>query len=143
VPLADLARVLAHDVQDGSTGRGGYSISGDLTAEVFADDCRFLDPTNDVVGLARYQKALSILFDPQASSVALVAGPVVDAATGTITVRTRSEGVLKLPWRPRIAPWESEVIWTVNSDTGLIQTQTQTWNITAAEALRETFTPFR
>jgi hypothetical protein len=29
-------------------------VTGDLTPEVFADDCRFRDPTNDVSGLSRY-----------------------------------------------------------------------------------------
>lgn len=37
-----------------------------------ADDCRFKDPTNDVVGLSRYKQALGILFDPQYSIVKLL-----------------------------------------------------------------------
>ena len=38
---------------------------------MFADDCRFIDPTNDVVGLSRYLTALGLLFDPATSSVEL------------------------------------------------------------------------
>lgn len=116
-------------------------MSGDIRPEIFRDDCRFIDPTNDVASLARYQKALTLLFDPAASRVELLAPPVVDEARRTISARLRSSGVLKLPWRPVIQPWESSVVWTVDSD-GLITEQRQTWNISATEALRETFKIF-
>ena len=59
-----LAKTLARDIEKGATGKGGYPISGDLTPEIFRDDCRFIDPTNDVTSLAKYRKALTILFDP-------------------------------------------------------------------------------
>ena len=61
--LAELAR----DIEKGATGKGGYPISGDLTPEIFRDDCRFVDPTNDVTS-SRYRKALTILFDPNEST---------------------------------------------------------------------------
>jgi len=136
--LPDLAKVLARDIERGATGKGGYPISGDLSPEIFRDDCRFIDPTNDVTSLAKYQKALTILFDPAESSVRLLAPPVVDEAKRTIRATIRSAGVLKLPWRPRIAPWESYLVWRVDSD-GLIFEQAQTWNVSSADALRQTF----
>ena len=40
-----------------------------LLRQVFKDDCRFVDPTNDVSSLSRYKKALCILFDPAESKV--------------------------------------------------------------------------
>jgi hypothetical protein len=43
---------------------GQYFVTGNLTKELFADDCRFKDPTNDIVGLARYVK----VFSPSAHS---------------------------------------------------------------------------
>ncbi len=62
--------------------------------------CRFVDPTNDVAGLSRYRKALTILFDPARSEVKLkqirVSGPATVEADWTLG------GVLKLPWQPRI-----------------------------------------
>ena len=131
-----LAKQLERDLERGATGKGGYPISGDLSPEIFRDDCRFVDPTNDVTSLAKYQKALTILFDPSASSVRVVAPPAVDGAVIRATIR--SEGVLLLPWRPRIAPWESYLTWRVDGD-GLIAEQSQTWNITSADALRQTF----
>jgi len=133
-----LAKTLARDIEQGATGKGGYPISGDLTPEIFRDDCRFIDPTNDVTSLAKYRKALTILFDPNESSVTLIKGPVVDEAKRTISATVRSVGTLQLPWRPRIEPWESYLVWKVDGD-GLIEQQSQTWNVTATSALAQTF----
>ena len=133
-----LAKTLARDIEKGATGKGGYPISGDLTPEIFRDDCRFVDPTNDVTSLAKYRKALTILFDPNESSVTLIKGPVVDEAKRTISATVRSVGTLQLPWRPKIEPWESYLVWKIDGD-GLIEQQSQTWNVTAGTALAETF----
>ena len=133
-----LAKTLARDIEKGATGKGGYPISGDLTPEIFRDDCRFVDPTNDVTSLAKYRKALTILFDPNESSVTLVKGPVVDEAKRTISATVRSVGTLQLPWRPKIEPWESYLVWKIDGD-GLIEQQSQTWNVTATSALKQTF----
>jgi hypothetical protein len=133
-----LAKTLARDIEKGATGKGGYPISGDLTPEIFRDDCRFIDPTNDVTSLAKYRKALTILFDPNESSVKLVKGPVVDEAKRTISATVRSVGTLQLPWRPKIEPWESYLVWKIDGD-GLIEQQSQTWNVTATSALAQTF----
>ena len=133
-----LAKTLARDIEKGATGKGGYPISGDLTPEIFRDDCRFIDPTNDVTSLAKYRKALTILFDPNESSVTLVKGPVVDESKRTISATVRSVGTLQLPWRPKIEPWESYLVWKIDAD-GLIEQQSQTWNVTATSALKQTF----
>lgn len=139
--LEDLAKVLARDVAAGATGKGGYFISGDLSPEVFRDDCRFVDPTNDVSSLSRYKTALGILFDPQESKVELLSGPKVDAERRTIKAQVRSSGVLKLPWRPYIRPYETSIVWSVDGD-GLVQEQAQAWSITAADALLQSFNVF-
>lgn len=141
LPLGELAATLARDVSVGAHGRGGYFVSADLTPEIFADDCDFVDPTNSVKSLSKYVKALKILFDPALSSCALVEGPIIDEGARTVRARVRSAGVLNLPWRPRIAPYETDIVWTVGADSGLVVSQEQTWSISAAEALVQTFTP--
>lgn len=90
----EIKEILAKDISEGQ-----YFVTGKLTREVFADDCRcvlaracrsdacnahapcimlisglrasprFVDPTNDVTGLSKYVTALGILFDPQYSKV--------------------------------------------------------------------------
>ena len=51
-----------------------------------------------------------------------------------------ASGVLKLPWRPRIAPWSGHITYTLDAD-GLVASQVDMWNITRIDALRQTFTP--
>ncbi|DBB12319.1 TPA: hypothetical protein ACH3X3_006410 [Trebouxia sp. C0006] len=103
----------------------------------------FVDPTNDVAGLSRYRKALTILFDPARSEVKLkqirVSGPATVEADWTLG------GVLKLPWQPRIQTISGHTllmwqVYTVN-EAGLIQKQEQQWSISAWTALKQSFTP--
>ena len=124
-----------------------YFVTGDLTEEIFADDCRFIDPTTKVTGLSRYLRALRALFDPSRSEVELV-GALRRTAPNVIEGDYRAEGYLKLPWNPRVPPYEGHIVWTIQPDdgserAGLIVEQRQTWNISSADALRETFTPSR
>ena len=140
--LEALAGILEHDVTAGATDRGSYFITGDIRPEIFQDDCRFVDPTNDVRSLARYAKALTILFDPAKSRVELLGPPLVDPAARTVSAEIRSEGTLKLPWAPRVSPYTSRVTWRVSTD-GLVEEQSQVWSISAAAALIESFTPAR
>ncbi|KAL7536215.1 hypothetical protein ACHAWF_005398 [Thalassiosira exigua] len=138
--LAEIASRLSRDLVEGSTGKGGYFISGDISTQLFRDDCEFTDPTNTVSSLSRYQNALQILFDPENSFVQLLEPLKVDESRNVITARIRSGGVLKLPWKPYISPYESTIEYHVDEN-GLIDSQVQDWSISASEALRETFTP--
>ena len=138
--LSEIATQLAHDLVDGSTGKGGYFISGDMSTQIFRDDCTFIDPTNSVNSLSRYQKALTILFDPSQSHVELLEELQIDNNRNTIMAKVRSDGVLKLPWSPRISPYDSTITYTIDTH-GLIQSQVQEWNKSASRALWETFTP--
>ena len=138
--LSEIATQLAHDLVDGSSGKGGYFISGDISTQIFRDDCTFIDPTNSVNSLSRYQKALTILFDPSQSHVELLEELRIDNNRNTITAKVRSDGVLKLPWSPRISTYDSTITYTIDTH-GLIQSQVQEWNKSASRALQETFTP--
>jgi hypothetical protein len=87
------------------------------------------------------------LFDPSRSEVELV-GALRRTAPNVIEGDYRAEGYLKLPWNPRVPPYEGHIVWTIQPDdgserAGLIVEQRQTWNISSADALRETFTPSR
>jgi len=138
--LSELASRLSHDLVEGSNGEGGYFISGDISTQLFRDDCTFVDPTNSVSSLSRYQNALKILFDPERSYVQLVEPLTIDENKKQITARIRSGGVLQLPWSPRISSYESLIVYTID-DNSLVERQDQVWSISAFEALKETFTP--
>ena len=127
--------------------------------DLFRDDCSFIDPTNRVDSLQQYQKALTILFDPETSRVDLVeplriiavknaandndggASRTALPATTVIQGRYRCRGTLKLPWKPVVAAFESTIVYTVDPDSGLVAQQEQKWTKSAATALQETFTP--
>lgn len=79
---------------------------GDISTQIFRDDCQFIDPTNSVSSLSRYQNALRILFDPNQSYVKLLEPLTIDKSKNMITARIESGGVLKLPWKPKIPSYE-------------------------------------
>ena len=132
--LAELAKILEVDLSDGN-----YILTGNMTTSIFRDDARFQDPNNAVDGLSRYQTALSLLFRPEESGLEDVRVSV-NAATTTIEVDYVAYGILKLPWRPSIAPWQGHIQYTVD-ESGLIASQVDVWNITRFDAVRQTFTP--
>jgi hypothetical protein len=125
--------ILARNLRDGE-----YFITGDLTPEIFSDDCVFRDPTNETKGLSRYVKALGLLFDPSVSAVQLV--DIEVTGPRSIEAQWRMGGYLRFPWHPRVDAFEGRTIYTLNSE-GLIALQDQTWSITAGRALAESFTP--
>lgn len=140
-----MARRLANDLVNGATGKGGYFISGDLSKELFRDDCIFEDPTNRVDTLSQYQKALTLLFDPDRSTVELLGDGlkvIINEESTTITGRLRSRGYLGvLPWKPYVTAYETDIVYTLDPKTGLVTRQDQTWTKAASKALQETFTP--
>lgn len=124
----EMANILARNLRDGQ-----YFVTDDLTPEIFADDCRFKDPTNDVRGLSRYLTALGILFDANYSRVQLLDIQVTQPYT--IEAKWTLGGYLN----PRVVPFKT--VYSLSKENGLIEMQDQTWSISGAEALRETFTP--
>ena len=138
--LEELAARLTNDLTRGATGKGSYIITGDLSRDIFRDDCVFQDPTNRVKSLAQYNKALKILFDPDESEVQVLGPLRVDKESKTISGRFRSRGFLQLPWKPFIKAYESDIVYRVDDD-GLIFEQNQHWTKSSSEALRESFTP--
>ena len=146
IEVASVREILERDlrpvrkVDDGSsTYEGAYFVTGDLTPEIFADDCAFIDPTNTTRSLSKYVNALKILFDAENSQVLLRTIEVID--DHTIVAEYACEGYLKLPWHPRVKPYVGTVTWKTNDD-GLIIEQNQKWTgVTAAGAILESFTP--
>lgn len=130
----EVAAILKEDLVTGQ-----YFVTGNLTREVFDDNCRFKDPTNDVRGLSRYLTALGLLFDPKDSEVKLtnieVTSPTTIETDGTL------RGYLRFPWHPRVDPYAFHTTYTLDPETKLVVDQSQTWSISGARAIAETFTP--
>jgi len=161
LPINEIISRLSNDLVYGSTGQGGYFLTGDLSKDLFRDDCIFQDPTNRVQSLNQYQNALRILFNPKSSTVELIDPLVIlpspsqqqepgqeqqeeDGVTKKeytkIRGRIRSRGYLQLPWHPYVTAYESTIIYTIDEE-GLIVCQDQIWSKDASKALQESFTP--
>merc|ERR1712003_191839 len=99
--------------------RDMYTVTGKVPDQVFADDCRFINPLSDVTGLERYCTALKSVFDPEKSRVKL---DNIYVAPGGREIRAvvTTEGTLQLaktlPWLGKIKPRKVELSWTLNDD---------------------------
>jgi hypothetical protein len=51
--LEEVAARLTRDLTEGAHKKGGYFITGDISTDIFRDDCVFSDPTNEVKSLSR------------------------------------------------------------------------------------------
>ena len=51
------------------------------------------------------------------------------------------QGYLRFPWKPRVEPYTGHTTYTVGEESGVIESQVQTWNISGAKAIVESFTP--
>jgi len=148
LPLADIASILQKSLESSAAATGsaadgkGYFVTGGVPSFIFRDDCIFVDPTNSVTGLKKYMRALRLLFDPDdhRTFVEIVTPLAVDGRKRTISGRIRSGGVLALPWRPVVRPYESDITFFVDAD-GLVAEQRQKWSVGAVEALLEALTP--
>ena len=133
--VSELAKILKGDLESRK-----YILTGDLTASILSDDCRFVDPNNAVTGLAKYRQALSLLFRPDESTIDDVVVRVT-ADGRRVEADYTARGVLKLPWRPVIQPWRGHIVYNLDETTSLIASQVDVWNITRWDAIRQTFTP--
>ena len=64
-----------------------------------------------------------------------VTSPTTIESVGTL------EGYLRFPWHPKVDKYTYFMTHRVDPDTGLIVEQSQTWDISGAKAIAETFTP--
>lgn len=148
----------------------GYYITGKLNSTIYTDDCMFdgPDPDMPVKGLRKYLGAASNLFDSNKSFATLLDIQIIDVSVNSdsnanskansnfwmqpkprlrsqygnkvVEVKWRMEGVLMLPWRPRVKPWSG---WTryYLDDNGLIAYHEEGWDISVMEAFVGTILP--
>ncbi|GBG77154.1 hypothetical protein CBR_g23481 [Chara braunii] len=133
LPLEEIKSIIEHDMKEGR-----YLLTGDLTKDIYADDCRFEDPTNVIVGVDRYAETVKQQFDP-AESIFEFKSIAVSGAN-TIDASWVLGGVMQLPWRPRMSPVNGVIRYTINND-GLVAVHTETWNASRLKVLQEMLTP--
>lgn len=131
--LQEIKQTIDRDFQDGQ-----YYVTGKLTKDLYAPDCRFKDPTTDVKGVEPYTKAVAALFDPEVSKADLISSEV--SGSNSITLRWRLEGKLKIGNLP-IKPYTGTTVYTIDEDSGKITGHTETWDISALDAFVSTLLP--
>jgi len=128
LPIGTIKNYVESDFNDGR-----YYITGDLTEEIYADNCVFdgPDPDMPVVGLRKFLASARGLFDEGRSSVILKDVQVVE---GTVRAKWSGKFVLRLPWRPEIREINGITNYELDED-GLICRHTEMWeDITVWEA---------
>mmetsp|Transcript_12312 Transcript_12312/g.14495 ORF Transcript_12312/g.14495 Transcript_12312/m.14495 type:complete len:323 (-) Transcript_12312:101-1069(-) len=124
----------------------GYYITGRLNSTIYRDDCLFdgPDPDMPVRGLRKYLAAASQLFDAKESYAQLLELNTVDEggeySCGLIEARWKMEGILMLPWRPRVKPWTGWTKYHIDED-GMIALHEEGWDISVLEAFVGTIFP--
>ena len=118
----------------------GYYITGKLNTTIYRDDCIFdgPDPDMPVRGLRKYLTAASQLFDQGKSESELLEMIVVD--DHTLQAKWRMNGVLRLPWKPKLPNWTGTTTYHRDAD-GLIYRHEETWDMSVLQAFLRTFWP--
>ena len=116
----------------------GYYITGRLTPAIYRDDCYFdgPDPDMPVRGLRKFLNAASQLFDAKRSHCELTSMEVRQDE-GTIVAQWKMNGVLRLPWRPVMPEVQGETTYRFD-DEGLIESHSETWDLSATQAFLKT-----
>jgi hypothetical protein len=143
--LEVLAQILTQDWRGKSAHQGkGYYINGRLSESIYHDKCLFAGPDPDmpVRGLKKYLSAASHLFEYKTSRADLLRPLVIDKDCNTIKAYWRIEGVLNLPWKPRVKPWTGTTTYFIDQSLGLIDCHQETWDISVLDAFFSTLFPW-
>ena len=93
----------------------------------------------EVKGLRKYLSASSKLFDNQASKCEII-NLECNESNRVISVRWRIEGVLNLPWKPKMKPWTGTTYYHLDTY-GLIESHIEEWDISVLDAYLSTLFP--
>lgn len=122
----------------------GYYITGKLNTSMYRNDCLFdgPDPDMPVRGLRKYLSAASQLFDARYSTARLLSlHEAQEDEDIVIVAHWCIEGVLRLPWKPRMPCWTGTTSYYVNPEERLIYKHIETWDISVFQAFGQTLLP--
>ncbi|GAB5358509.1 hypothetical protein AAMO2058_000464300 [Amorphochlora amoebiformis] len=105
-------------------------VTGDISEEIYADNCKFTDPFQVTNGIETYMKAVKVLFNQEESKFRLVE-PMSINKDGKILAKWEAEFVTKVPFTLKFAPYSGTTTLTVNDD-GLVVDHFETWNSSLA-----------
>lgn len=128
--IEDVAALIRTDWKERNSK--GYYVTGKLNPAIYRNDCSFdgPDPDMPVTGLRKFIGAASQLFDKKLSRAELLDLWIED---GVIKAKWRMNGVIRLPWKPRMPQVIGETTYHLDEE-GLIYLHEETWDISALEA---------
>ncbi|KAL9235110.1 hypothetical protein vseg_009903 [Gypsophila vaccaria] len=118
-----------------------YFVTGIFSSSIYTADCLFEDPTIKFRGTDLYSRNLRLLvpFFEQPSIVLKSIEKGIDSDRDFVLASWSLRTFLKLPWRPLIAV-EGKTIYDLNDKFKIVR-HSESWNITALEAVGQIFTP--
>lgn len=122
-----------------------YLWTGEISAEIYARDCVFTDPTLSFQGLATFQRNLASL-RPVIDRLLADTGVelfscTLDEHAGAVVAEWRMTGTFVFPWRPRL-DIQGRTRFTYDADAGgRVVRYDESWNVSAAAALGQLLKP--
>ncbi|KAK9732808.1 hypothetical protein RND81_04G023900 [Saponaria officinalis] len=118
-----------------------YFVTGLFSSSVYTGDCLFEDPTIKFRGTDLYSRNLQLLvpFFEQPSIVLKSIEKGNNSDRDFVLASWSLRTFLKLPWRPLIAV-EGKTVYDLNDEYKIVR-HSESWNITALEAVGQIFTP--
>lgn len=119
--------------------RRQYYVTGRLSSGLYRGDCEFVspDPDSNFRGVQKYCAATKGLFHRPESRVELLR---ISEEDGGIVAWWRLEGVLHLPWLPRIKAYTGRTRYVFDGE-GLVVRHEETWSLTFLDAFGSTLFP--
>lgn len=133
--VTDVLRILESDYEN------AYFVTGNFTSAIYAEDCIFEDPTIRFRGKELYSRNLKLLVpffeSPSIGLKRIEKG--VNMQKNFVLATWRLRTYLKLPWRPLISI-DGSTFYELNDKFTIVR-HTESWNVSALEAVGQIFTP--
>ncbi|OMO50532.1 hypothetical protein COLO4_38037 [Corchorus olitorius] len=133
----DVVRILKSDYEK------AYFVTGNFTCSIYAEDCIFEDPTIRFRGSELYSRNLKLLvpfFDSPSIGLQKI-DKGVKAETNFVLATWRLRTFLKLPWKPLISI-DGSTLYELDDKYSIVR-HSESWNVSAVEAIGQIFTQFR
>jgi hypothetical protein len=122
----------------------GYFWTGKINPNLYADDCRYTDPTISFTGLATFQRniaSITPLVDRfVGSNIVVLYDCSIDKVNREVRASWRMAGCIKLPWKPRIDITGSTIYRYSPSDGRIIEYY-ESWDRPALSTLLQAILP--
>eukprot|EP00879_Flechtneria_rotunda_P018170 GHRR01019057.1.p2 GENE.GHRR01019057.1~~GHRR01019057.1.p2 ORF type:complete len:167 (+),score=31.89 GHRR01019057.1:648-1148(+) len=118
--------------------------SGIINDSIYAQDCRFADPTVSFTGLDLWKRNLQLLVpflvEPRIQLLSLKNLGYSKTGAQQLKAEWTLQTCLSLPWRPVISILGSTV-YTLSREGNKVVEHVEGWNVTPVQALLAVFTP--